>query len=581
MGANATKKEILKILEQQSITNQRIKQENKFLKIEYNFNYQKDLDEEKNLSSDKKEKRIEENKENKENKKNEKNEENEKNKENEGNKDYEENEENEENDSFKFSFEFIQEIDDPLLDIKNIKKFPYNAIGTISVQFPLREEIFVYTCFLIDKNIVVTLASNLDSKSKGGKAKSIVTSFSKEKVKWENIFIQGEEKLNENSEEDKIPIDSLDNLSSKLAVIIYEDNISNEWLGVEGGKKGDYKGRDIFAVFSFKDENGNNTITLDEKDKNKKSKLREIKVSNMNPFFEVDIKGEKKDIELITQSPGSPLYYNDYNSGAYVIAIITENFEFQYFDRNTMIFLFQMINKVKQIRIKLNKVIEDNDIIELNLEGKNLGLSNIKCLSSFEFKNLRILNLNKNSLKSKGVLYLSQYKLFHSLEDLNLSNNKIGDDGLNHIANGFFYKLKGLYLEHNSITSVGIKYLIKAKFISNLIILSLSYNKKIGDTGIMYMKGHKGWENLSTLILDNTGLTDLALDYIGKFSMPKLKKLFILDNKFTDIGKAFIYALKMNHIEVIYKKDNTEHKEDEKKVDDSYSIDLKDDTDDI
>ena len=171
------------------------------------MNYKSNLDEDKNPSSDKKEK---------------------------------ENEENEDDDSFVLSDGITQVINNPLLDVKNTTKFPYGAIGTISVQFPVREEIFVYTCFLIGANIVVTLASNLKSNSKGGKAKSIVTSFSKEKVKWDNIFIQGEEILNENDEEDKNQIDSLDNLSSKLAVIIYDNKISNEWFGVEKGKKEDF-----------------------------------------------------------------------------------------------------------------------------------------------------------------------------------------------------------------------------------------------------------------------------------------------------------------------------------------------------
>ena len=348
MGANSTKKEILKTLEY-STTNSGIYNEKK---IEYKINYKSNLDEDKNPSSDKKEK---------------------------------ENEENEDDDSFVLSDGITQVINNPLLDVKNTTKFPYGAIGTISVQFPVREEIFVYTCFLIDANIVVTLASNLKSNSKGGKAKSIVTSFSKEKVKWDNIFIQGEEILNENDEEDKNQIDSLDNLSSKLAVIIYDNNISKEWLGVEEGKKADFEGKDVFAVFSFKEENECNTITIDEKDKNKKSKLREIIISNMNPFFNANIKGEKNNIKLITQSPGSPLYYRDYNNGAYVIAIITENFEFQYFDRKTMKFLIKMINKANQIKKKLNKDIEDYDIVQLNLEGKNLGQSDI-IIINIDFK---------------------------------------------------------------------------------------------------------------------------------------------------------------------------------------------------
>ena len=93
----------------------------------------------------------------------------------------------------------------------------------------------MYTCFLIDINVVVTLASNLENKNKGGKAISIITSFSNEKVKWENIYIQGEEnsKRKKNKTEDKTQNKSLDNLTSKLAVILYDKNIGREWLGAE------------------------------------------------------------------------------------------------------------------------------------------------------------------------------------------------------------------------------------------------------------------------------------------------------------------------------------------------------------
>ena len=47
------------------------------------------------------------------------------------------------------------------------------------------------------------------------------------KVKWDNIFIQGEEKPKGKSskKEDKNKNESIDSMSSKLAVILYEDNI--------------------------------------------------------------------------------------------------------------------------------------------------------------------------------------------------------------------------------------------------------------------------------------------------------------------------------------------------------------------
>ena len=467
-----------------------------------------------------------------------------------------------ENDSFILSQEVNQALDNPTLNVKNMNKFPYSAIGTITCKFPVDEnKEFIYTCFLIDTNVVLTLASNLESNSKGGKAKSIVTSFSKEQVKWENIIIQGSEtkgKGKKEKDKDKNQNEALDNLQSKLAVIFFDDSIGKEWIGVEGGKKEDFEGRDTFAVFSFEDKG----TTTDGDDSKGEIKFREIFISNINPFTQ---KLDDANIaNLIKQSPGSPIYYNDYNNGAYAIAIITDTYEFQYFDRKTMVFLANMVNQGKLLRKKVNKGIDEDNIVQLDLQRNDFGPLDIKYLTDFDLKNLRILDLSSNSIKPQGAFYLSQGK-FSSLESLNLNFNEIGDEGLNHIANGFFSKLNSLYLFHDNISAEGIKYLVKAEFVNNLIILSLSENPNIGDTGVRYMKEHKGWAKLSILNLNYTGLTDVALDYLGKSSMPKLKKLNIQGNKFSEQGKANINALRMNHIHVSYRTEAERQKERQRK----------------
>ena len=467
-----------------------------------------------------------------------------------------------ENDSFILSQEVTQTLDNPTLNVKNMNKFPYSAIGTITCKFPVDEnKEFIYTCFLIDTNVVLTLASNLESNSKGGKAKSIVTSFSKEQVKWENIIIQGSEtkgKGKKEKDKDKNQNEALDNLQSKLAVIFFDDSIGKEWIGVEGGKKEDFEGRDTFAVFSFEDKG----TTTDGDDSKGEIKFREIFISNINPFTQ---KLDDANIaNLIKQSPGSPIYYNDYNNGAYAIAIITDTYEFQYFDRKTMVFLANMVNQGKLLRKKVNKGIDEDNIVQLDLQRNDFGPLDIKYLTDFDLKNLRILDLSSNSIKPQGAFYLSQGK-FSSLESLNLNFNEIGDEGLNHIANGFFSKLNSLYLFHDNISAEGIKYLVKAEFVNNLIILSLSENPNIGDTGVRHMKEHKGWAKLSILNLNYTGLTDVALDYLGKSSMPKLKKLNIQGNKFSEQGKANINALRMNHIHVSYRTEAERQKERQRK----------------
>ena len=56
-------------------------------------------------------------------------------------------------------------------------------------------------------------------------------------------------------------------------------------------------------------------------------------------------------------------------------------------------------------------------------------------------------------------------------------------------------------------------------------------------------------------------MTDDALRYLGEDFLPKLKKLNILGNKFTEAGKPAINGLRMNHIHVNYKSEQERQKE--------------------
>jgi len=157
---------------------------------------------------------------------------------------------------------------------------------------------------------------NLEDNSKGGKAKSIITSFCDEKVKWENIHIQKKNKKT-NMELNK------NNLKSNLAVILYEDRILTEWIGVKSGKENDFSGEDINAVFSLglkKDIKNNEDIKTEKINKNKDIPyLREVNVNDGNPFKDP---GNYQKKEIVKSCPGSPIFYREYSEGAYIIAII-------------------------------------------------------------------------------------------------------------------------------------------------------------------------------------------------------------------------------------------------------------------
>ena len=140
----------------------------------------------------------------------------------------------------------------PLLNVENIKKYPYIAIGTITVRFPKLEKDLEYTCFLIDSNVVVTLASNIKDKNKGGRATKIKTTFSDEEVSSENVHFQEEDsKKDEKKEKNAERIEMMDIGSSKLAVILYEKDIGSEWIGVERVKPEEFNQRDINVVFTL------------------------------------------------------------------------------------------------------------------------------------------------------------------------------------------------------------------------------------------------------------------------------------------------------------------------------------------
>ena len=442
----------------------------------------------------------------------------------------------------------------PFQDVENIKKYPYIAIGTITVRFKNLEKDLEYTCFLIDTNVVVTLASNIEDKKTGERATKIKTTFTDEKVKSENVYIQGEDSKEDKKNAEKIEM--MDKKSSKLAVIIYEKDIGSEWIGVERVEPKEFNEKEIYSVFTLG--------LMDNGTKKKEPGLREVNVYNNSNLFKNLNKEEK---ETAKKVPGSPIYYKDSNGGGYAVAIVNERYEFQYFDEYAMKFLADMVYLGKLFRKKDHKGIDEDSIVKLDLSNKGFEPLDIKYLTDYDLKNLRILDLRNNCIKPQGVSYLSQGK-FSCLESLGLSNNEIGDDGLKNLVYGSFSELKELYLFHNNITFAGIKYLIEADFVGKLEILSLSENPKIGDLGILFMTENeekKVWNNLNTLSLYDTGLHDIALKFLGPPSMPQLKHLNIKGNKFTESAKTTINELRMNHIHVVYRSQAERDKDNKRK----------------
>ena len=455
------------------------------------------------------------------------------------------------------------------------KQFPYSCVKSIMVSFDNGNVYEYFTGFIIDTNAIVTLASNV---IKNGKKGLVKTCFSDKPVKSIFTPLDFKKEQNENNKkknkDDNIKNDNNSPFYPNLAVIAYEDNIVDEWIGVESLSLDDLSPKDLNLICSLglKSENSQhkgindsnnsssimNTSNNSENSTVKLNNACEIHEQNVTTTTKFDEDLDEEDRIKLKKCLGGPVYYKDYDQGAFVVGILDlkqeeegNSYSLTFFDNKCLNFLVDCVNKAKLLRKKNHKNIDEEHIIKLDLSRNDFGPLDVKYLTDFDLKNLRYLDLSSNSIKPQGAFYLSQGK-YPNLELLNLNFNEIGDEGLNHIANGNFTKLTNLFLFHNNISDKGIQYLCKADFISNLIILSLSENPNIGDTGIRIIKENTNWGKLTTLNLNGTGLTDIAVNYLTNSSMPSLKRLNIIGNKFSSKIVFSISSLKLNHIKVEY-----------------------------
>ena len=458
------------------------------------------------------------------------------------------------------------------------KQFPYSCVKSIMVSFDNGNVYEYYTGFIIDTNAIVTLASNV---IKNGKKGLVKTCFSDKPVKSIFTPLDFKKEQNENNKkknkDDNIKNDNNSPFYPNLAVIAYEDNIVDEWIGVESLSLDDLSPKDLNLICSLglknenihKEINGNDSNSssiMNISNSSNNSENSSVKLNNACEIHEQNVTTTTRfdeDLEVEEQKKlkkclGGPVYYKDYDQGAFVVGILDlkqeedgNTYSLTFFDNKCLNFLVDCVNKAKLLRKKNHKNIDEEHIIKLDLSRNDFGPLDVKYLTDFDLKNLRYLDLSSNSIKPQGAFYLSQGK-YPNLELLNLNFNEIGDEGLNHIANGNFTKLTNLFLFHNNISDKGIQYLCKADFISNLIILSLSENPNIGDTGIRIIKENTNWGKLTTLNLNGTGLTDIAVNYLTNSSMPSLKRLNIIGNKFSNKIVFSISSLKLNHIKVEY-----------------------------
>lgn len=188
------------------------------------------------------------------------------------------------------------------------------------------------------------------------------------------------------------------------------------------------------------------------------------------------------------------------------------------------------------------------DLSYCNLIDSDISMV-VKSVFSSEEKN-RILDLSGNRLTSQSATILAKHLTkSSSIQSVDLSFNRLNDSGIRPLAEIFaenpHLSLRKVFLNKNGITNSG------ARNLSNLLRtnrtieeLWLSDNE-IGDLGVEHLTHVIAFCNktLKVLVLSsNIFITDRSISFILKlFKFNKtLEKLFLRDCNLTEIGKDLL-----------------------------------------
>jgi len=132
---------------------------------------------------------------------------------------------------------------------------------------------------------------------------------------------------------------------------------------------------------------------------------------------------------------------------------------------------------------------------------------------------------------------------------ITLCDNNICDyDLLKLQTSCFVYRSKlnldGLYLHHNQITDVGVKYLLNAYIPDSGLKITQPLLDRIVQENIKGFINTPGYRNVREINLSNNQIGDegakLLADSLAKGEMPNLKKLHLEGNKITSEGHGFL-----------------------------------------
>jgi len=142
---------------------------------------------------------------------------------------------------------------------------------------------------------------------------------------------------------------------------------------------------------------------------------------------------------------------------------------------------------------------------EFDIKGFCVGSNGMEIFADDErLAKVKRMNLGGNRIGDKGAKILAESVTFSKLQWLELGGNDIGVEGIKALANAstVLGKLKTLNLYRNSLKDAGAKIFAKENKLVNLEDIDLAQNE-IGDEGLIALSESKAFPHLVAIYLDN------------------------------------------------------------------------------
>ena len=353
---------------------------------------------------------------------------------------------------------------------KNRNDYLYNCVQNLYIKFQGEPNEYIYSCFVINSNSIITFSEELKEKVKKEKKNLSIrlTSSFPEIIKKYSLYIK-----------------------KNYIQICFQNYSFREWFGIK--KNINFKKQLIFSLITDLESNLS---------KNQLFQINIKEETKFNPNFNLN--------EFNKFNIGCSICIKDVNDDIYSIGLIQSNMKKYYFTKNDIESLKYNILLNKLLAFEFNIFDVEKNIIELRLNNCGINDEDINNLSSMELIKLTILTLSNNNFTYKGCYFLSQMNL-KKLLILDISYNKIGESGLYFLSRANCEILDELDLSNSYITNNSIIYLLRAEFISNISRLNLQENILFNKDGLKIMIQSNLFQNLKYLILNGTSVGKINL----------------------------------------------------------------------